>query len=278
MVGFHNVRHKEAERLSSATAPEASRTHLRSVINRREAWRSDLTSCRRVVALLADFWASEWRSHVRFTSYGVPSRLRCLCWRGGGVLSPSLYLFTVFPLFLSPSLSLFVLPLRLSPSSGLCISVHPCMEIDLRREYITTSHPCIHPPSTPLLTPSLPASPLHRPISQRSLSQHLSQSSDLMHFNRHVYLPLALLSPSLLWLWISGILQTNNNNNNNRTSPTPPPPSPTLPSPLFLNQYLPSANKSYNFLTVRRVRRRHIYLQLVSLFSAVDPSFWRRGY
>lgn len=207
-----------------------------------------------------------------FASRRMASHLVC-----GGVLSPSLYLFTVFPLFLSPPLSLFVLPLRLSPSSGLCISVHPCMEIDLRREYITTSHPCIHPPSTPLLTPSLPASPLHRPISPRSLSQHLSQSSDLMHFNRHVYLPLALLSPSLLWLWISGILQTNNNNNN-RTSPAPPPPSPTLPSPLFLNQYLPSANKSYNFLTVRRVRRRHIYLQLVSLFSAVDPSFWRRGY
>ena len=48
--------------------------------------------------------------HVRFKSYGVPSLCRC----GGGVLSPSLYLFTVLPLFLSPSLSLFVLPLRLS--------------------------------------------------------------------------------------------------------------------------------------------------------------------
>lgn len=83
------------------------------------------------------------------------------------------------PLHLSAAF-IFFLCLPRSPSSGLCISIHPCMEIDWRHEYITTSHPCI----LPLFLPQPPP-----PISPRSLSQHLSQSSDLMHFNRHVYPP-----------------------------------------------------------------------------------------
>lgn len=200
---------------------------------------------------------------LQFPSYGKSLLLRTWCqchWSSAPLL---FHLFIVvfsvsflctWSLYLSPCLFYFVL--CLSPSLGLCILVHPCMEIDWRHEYITASHPC-NPPFHPPIFTHHP--PLHPPISPRSLSQHLSQSSDLMHFNRRVYLPFSL-SPSFLWLWISGILQTNNNN---KTTPLPPPY--WLPIP-FLNQYLPSANKSYNFLAVRRVRRRHIYLPLVYFF------------
>lgn len=120
-----------------------------------------------------------------------------------------------------------------------------------------------------------PSSPLHCPISPRSLSQHLSQSwISCILIGMSIF-----LSPSSLLLFFDfGSVASFKQTTTTTTTEPPPPPSPTLPSPLFLNQYLPSANKSYNFLTVRRVRRRHIYLQLVSLFSAVDPSFWRRGY
>lgn len=149
---------------------------------------------------------------------------------------------------------------RLFPSSGLCVSVHPCMEIDWRHEYITTSHPCL-----PHLAPSL----LHPSISPRSLSQHLSQSSDLMHFNRRVYLP---FSPFFSFFFDFGSVASFKQ----ATTTKQPLPPHLLPLPC-LNQYLPSANKSYNFLTVRRVRRRHIYLPLVTFF-AVDLCFSRRGY
>lgn len=217
-----------------------------------------------------------------FASRRMASRLVCdVCVdvAAASSLPRSIYLQYFLSFFLPRSHSLSSLSVSLRPQACVSQSI-----LAWRLTWgVNTSQLAIHASTLPPPLSSHhhsqppPSSPLHCPISPRSLSQHLSQSSDLMHFNRHVYLPLALLSPSLLWLWISGILQTNNNNNN-RTSPAPPPPSPTLPSPLFLNQYLPSANKSYNFLTVRRVRRRHIYLQLVSLFSAVDPSFWRRGY
>ena len=161
----------------------------------------------------------------------MASCLWCLCRRGGGVLAPSLYLFTVFPLFLSPSLSLFVLPLRLSPSSGLCISVHPCMEIDLRHEYITTSHPCIHPPSTPLLTPSLPASPLPPPstvpfLQDPSLSTYLKVRISCILIGVSIF-----LSPSSLLLFfdfgsVASFKQTT-------TTTTEPPPLPASLPPLF---------------------------------------------
>lgn len=151
-----------------------------------------------------------WRLWFQSPVHDVPSRL-----------------LHYLALFLPPSHSVvFCLP----PSSGRCVSVHPCMEIDLRHEYITTSHPCTPPPILPSSHHHSPP-PLLRPISSRSLSQHLSQTLDLMHFNRRVYLPLSPPPPSFLWLWISGILQTNNNNKT--THPSFSSPSPSVPFPLF---------------------------------------------
>lgn len=135
--------------------------------------------------------------------------------------------------------------------------------------------PSLHP-SPHTITPSLPPPPPSTVpfLQDPSLSTYLKVRISCILIGMSIF-----LSPSSLLLFFDfGSVASFKQTTTTTTTEPPPPPSPTLPSPLFLNQYLPSANKSYNFLTVRRVRRRHIYLQLVSLFSAVDPSFWRRGY
>lgn len=153
---------------------------------------------------------------VQFTICGV---LSCLQSLSVDVVSPS-SLF-IYCLLLPPShaVSLSSLSDSLCPQA-LCISVHPCMEIDLRHEYITTSHPCIHPTTLsshhhfqpPLLPP--PPSPF---LQDPSLSTYLKVRISCILIGVSIF-----LSPPLpLWLWISGILQTNNNN---KTTPPPNPP------------------------------------------------------
>lgn len=114
----------------------------------------------------------------------------------------------------------------------------------------------MHPPSLSLSPP--PLLPFTSPFLQDpSLSTYLKVRISCILIGMSIF---RSPPPSFLWLWISSILQTNNNN---KTTPSPPPHQLLFP---FLNQYLPSANKSYNFLTVRWVWRRHIYLPLVTFF------------
>lgn len=90
------------------------------------------------------------------------------------------------------------------------------------------------------------ASPsLRSPILPRSLSQHLSQSLNLMHFNQHVYLvlrPSAPTPPLTLHQWHLSHKQQENISTHLLHLQLHVP---------FLNQYLPSADKLYNFLTIR---------------------------
>lgn len=84
-----------------------------------------------------------------------------------------------------------------------------------------------------------------------------------MHFNQHVYLMLSP-SPSLtLHQWrISHKQQKRSAVLHHHQLHVP-----------FLNQYLPSADKLYNFLTVRGMRRWHIYFPLAFFSLPLIPCF-----
>lgn len=132
-----------------------------------------------------------WLSLINETLIQLASS--CHVCRVCAVLSPSLFIYCNPPSFLQ----------LLSLSSGRCVSVHRCMEIDLRHEYITTSHP--YPPN------------YHIPFLQDpSLSTYLKVRISCILIVMSIFLPPPLFFFSLtLDRW-----HPSNNNNNN------PPPSP----------------------------------------------------